>query len=135
MLSIRLPKVGLAAVAAATLLSACAAQGPAKKAAEAQSAANNNDLYEVVHEGRIYVFDRMETYHEFLSVGETPYRLTRIGAGPKGETLVFGLHKDDKKKKSGIPAVDLYDGKLKPADNFYAEMRREGRIYVKLSAG
>lgn len=89
-----------------------------------------SELYEVHEDGRIYVFYDRKLYKEFLSLGETPYRLTRIGAGPNGETLVFGLTKADKKMKTSIPAIELYDGKLQQSGNFYAEMVKHNRIYV-----
>ena len=87
------------------------------------------EIYEVHHEGRIYVFYDKKLHDEFLSVGETPFRLTRIGSGPNGETLVFGLTKKDKKMKSSIPVIELYDGKIEQ-DSVYAEMRKHDRIYV-----
>jgi hypothetical protein len=87
------------------------------------------EIYEVHHEGRIHIFYDKKLYKEFLSLGETPFRLTRIGAGPNGETLVFGLTKKDKKMKSSIPVIDLYDGKIKQ-DSVYAEMHKHERIYV-----
>ena len=43
---------------------------------------NVNDYYPVYKEGRIYVFDDYKTYASFNQVGETAYRLPRIGAGP-----------------------------------------------------
>lgn len=95
--------------------------------------ANNSktmEIYEVHHDGRINVFYDRKLYKEFLSLGETAYRLTRIGAGPKGETLVFGLTKHDKKLKHSVPAIDLYDGKTKASDHFYGEMIKHNRIYV-----
>ncbi|MDA0423659.1 hypothetical protein PAA25_00125, partial [Stutzerimonas frequens] len=52
---------------------------------------NNEDLYEVHHEGRIHVFDSRATYRQFLEMGETSFRQTFVGAGPRGETLVFGV--------------------------------------------
>lgn len=92
---------------------------------------NNDDLYQVNHEGRIYLFDDFNTYQTFLEVGETAYRKVRIGEGPRGETLVFGLTNEDKKKTQGIASLDMYDGKLEGANNFYGETRtEEGRIYV-----
>jgi hypothetical protein len=87
------------------------------------------EIYEVHHEGRIHVFYEQKLYKEFLSLGETPYRLTRIGAGPNGETLVFGLTKKDKKMKNSIPVIDLYDGKS-TLDSIYGEMVKHDRIYV-----
>lgn len=92
---------------------------------------NNEDLYQVDHEGRIYLFDDFATYQTFLEVGETAYRKIRIGEGPRGETIVFGLTNEDKKKTQGIASVDMYDGNLKGAAGFYGETRtEEGRIYV-----
>ena len=94
---------------------------------------NTSDLYEVEAEGRTYVFDDFATYQEFLSVGETAFRQTFIGAGPNGQTLVFGMTSKDKKKHfSKIAGYNLYMGSQLPADNFYGEMRIEGenRIYV-----
>ncbi len=91
---------------------------------------NIREVYEVHEDGRIYAFYDKALYHEFLQLGETAYRLTRIGSGPNGETMVFGLTKADKKKGANTPAIQLYEGKLKPGDDFYAETRRHGRIYV-----
>jgi hypothetical protein len=92
---------------------------------------NNNDLYEVAHDGRYYIFDDFTIYQQFLSVGETAYRKVYIGDGPHGETLVFGLTDKDKKKATGITGIDMYRGDLKANDNFYGEIRSEdGRLYV-----
>lgn len=92
---------------------------------------NVDDYYQVSHDGRIYIFDDYKTYASFNQLGETAYRLTRIGAGPNGETIVFGLTKKDKKMRSGIGSVALYEGKADGiADGFYAEVIDEGRIYV-----
>jgi len=122
------------------MLSACASNSTnesTKNAVKQKSAKStaavttkNRDFYEVHQHGRIYLFDDSKVYKDFMVLGETPYTLVRIGEGPKGETLVFGLHKNDKKKRSGISSVELYDGKAKPGDFFYAEMFREGRYYV-----
>lgn len=110
-------------------LVACGGQAVKEDRAAAHSA-NNDDLYEVHHEGRIYVFDDFATYQTFLEVGETAYRKVYIGSGPKGQTLVFGLTNEDKKKTEGIASIDLYNGDLAPTEDFYAEMRLENRIYV-----
>ncbi|MCW8355353.1 MAG: hypothetical protein ACPGRG_10335 [Marinomonas sp.] len=117
---------------ALTLLTAC---GEMVKKDETQPAAervslNNEDLYEVHHDGRIYIFDDRAVYESFLQVGETTFRNVHIGEGPKGETIVFGLTNEDKKKVSGIASIDMYKGQLKGADDFYGEMRMDGRIYV-----
>jgi len=115
---------------AALALTGCATNS-AKPTASAALEANNNDFYEVhTEEGRIYAFDDWDTYQSFLTVGETPYVLARIGEGPKGQTVKFGLTSADKKKREGIAVVDMYDGKLAAAEDFYGELRSEGRIYV-----
>lgn len=87
------------------------------------------ELYEVHKDGRIYAFYDRALYKEFLELGHTAYMFSRIGAGPKGETLVYALTGADKKKRSGIPSVEMHDGKLQP-DMFYGEAVLDGRIYV-----
>lgn len=108
-------------ILAALSLTACATNSSAPE--------EGNYLLEAHEEGRINVFYDKETFEGFTQNGETSYRLTRIGAGPKGETVVFGLTGADKKKRTGIPAVEIFDGKRKP-ENFYGEIHRHGRIYV-----
>ena len=124
---------GILLVVATSLLLACAATNNAKtgKASVAsETVAGKSFFYEVHHDGRIHVFDDSKTYLSFLQLGETSYRLTRIGAGPAGETVVFGLTKKDKKKRSGIKSIDMYDGQLKPLAEFYGEMLLHNRFYV-----
>ena len=92
---------------------------------------NVNDYYQVYKEGRIYIFDDFKTYDSFNQVGETAYRLTRIGAGPNGETLVFGLSKKDKNMRSGLGSLSLYEGIAEGvAEGFYGEVVKDGRINV-----
>ena len=90
----------------------------------------NDQLFEVHRDGRIYVFYDFSSYKDFLKLGHTPFVLTKIGAGPKGETLVYSLTSEDKKKREGIPSVELLEGRMAPASDFYAEMNVEGRTYV-----
>ena len=91
---------------------------------------NNEDMFVVYHDGRMNVFYDAKLYKEFLQVGETAYRKTFIGAGPKGETIMYGLTKDDKKKLAGIPSIEMMEGRLDGASEFYGEIRDEGRINV-----
>jgi uncharacterized protein YceK len=86
-------------------------------------------LYEVHKDSRIYIFYDRELYNEFVKTGHTDYMFSRIGAGPNGESMVFALTGEDKKKRSGIPSVELVDGLHKPVA-FYGETRDEGRLYV-----
>lgn len=97
----------------------------------AQPHYNVNDYYQVFHEGRIYVFDDFATYQDFYEVGEAPFRLTRIGAGSHGETVVFGLSDKDKTMQSGLGSVALYDGSAEGInEGFYGEVLKDGRLYV-----
>lgn len=117
----------------ATLLLALGAMAAfAVQAEDAVPAYNINDYYEVHKDQRIYVFDDAKTYQDFLASGETPYRLTRIGAGPQGETIVFGLRAMDKERKeSELGGVRLYEGKVDGIDTgFYAEVEKDNRIFV-----
>jgi len=115
----------------AVIFSACTVTGKkAESADKATGQAQALSYFEVHHDGRLNVFDDASTYLGFMKLGETSYRLTRIGAGPKGQTVVFGLTKKDKKKRSGIKCVDMYDGKLKPGSDFYGEIVMHNRFYV-----
>ncbi|MDO6564916.1 hypothetical protein Q4488_16160 [Amphritea sp. 1_MG-2023] len=122
----------VAAVAGITLtLAGCQSQQVEHEMAAPAPVLNNQDLYEVGHEGRHYVFDDFAVYQEFLSVGETSYRKVFIGEGPQGKSLVFGLRSEDKKKLEGLAGVSMYKGQMPAADDFYGEMRGEdGRLYV-----
>ncbi|MDY6979258.1 MAG: hypothetical protein SV201_05215 [Pseudomonadota bacterium] len=111
------------------LLLVVAALSMAACAANTTTAEKDDLLLEVHDHGRIHIFYDKETFAGFMQNGETSYRLTRIGAGPNGETIVFGLTGEDKKKRSGISAVEIFDGKRQSGE-FYGEMYRHGRIYV-----
>ncbi len=109
----------------AASLTACAG----KQTKPSSQAYKKLDIYEVHHDGRINVFYDKKLYKEFMQLGETSFRLTKIGAGPNGETIVYGLTKKDKKLKKPVPAIELYEGRLNN-DAIYAEMRKHNRIYV-----
>lgn len=115
---------------AGLLLSACNEQKPEAEITEAVETIKPFELYEAHVDGRITVFYDHDLYRDFLQMGETPYRKTFIGEGPKGETLVYGLTKADKSKTEGISSIDLMQGKITAPDNFYGEMYLDGRIYV-----
>lgn len=117
------------ALFAAIAVTACNTTG-SKTAVAKKAPAKPFEIYEVHHDGRINIFYQRAMYKDFMKLGETPFRLTRIGAGPNGQTLVFGLTRKDKKLKNKVAAIELYSGNMKAPANFYAEMRRHGRIYV-----
>lgn len=101
------------------------------EAVRATAVLNNDDYYEIHKDGRIYVIADAGDLKEFLANGELPLRVTRIGAGPKGETIVFGIARPESKKKDGFGAVEMYDGTRKgAAKDFYAEVCQDTRCYV-----
>jgi hypothetical protein len=122
-------------------LSGCATeQGAAKgdgkteavKAAAVDSkAALPQQYFEAHKDGRIWVFGDAELYKTAVAGKEVPLALTRIGAGPKRETVVFGLTKAESKKVAGLGQVALFDGKAEgAAEGFYGEVFKDGRHYV-----
>ena len=134
-----LKKIGLVAVIGAALVgcakddvkpAAVAEVSPPPATEAAASAATLSSLFEAHDDGRIYLFYDQALYKDFIKTGHTAYMVARIGAGPKGETVKFALTGKDKKKREGIPSIDLFEGKLSAADKFYGETYAEGRIYV-----
>jgi hypothetical protein len=93
---------------------------------------NHDDIYQVHHDGRIYLFDDQHVFLDFLANKETPFRLTQIGAGPQGETVVFGLRAKDKEKLAGdgVSSVAFSKGALKPFKRFYGEWVTPEQIIV-----
>lgn len=124
---------------AAGILSACST-APEKQTSVAAvkeastsmtTSAANDDLYVAFYEGRMNVFYDGGLYKKFLAHGETPYRRTFIGAGPNGETVVYGLTKADKNKTTN-PAEEMMSGKLAASKDFYGEVfeQEHNRFYV-----
>lgn len=105
-------------------------EAPVAEVSQQEQAMKNDQLFEVHKDGRIYVFYDFNEYKAFLKTGHPSFVLTKIGAGPKGETMVYVLTDETKKKREGIPSVDLMEGRLPAAEDFYAEMNMEGRTYV-----
>lgn len=130
-------------IGAGVLLAGCAGSGGWKGASmekaydrdlEAQrmvAIINNDDYYEFHRDGRIYVLSDAKDFAEFLGTGEIPLRVTRIGAGPGGETVVFGIAGPEKDKKEGFGSIELYDGRREGyAKGFYAEVFKDKRWKV-----
>lgn len=132
-----------------TLFSGCATSQtadppPAAKTAEkpAQSApattattpaaAPTEYFFLVFHEnGRIYPIADVKNYLGFLEHGELIFTRTRIGEGPDGATLVFGIEKKEADELGKPAKAELfYDGKYVPSGPFYGEVLMDGRFYV-----
>ncbi len=121
-------------------LTACATQtppapapAPAAAATPAASAAATNAklFFTVLPEtGRIHAFGDTKNYFDFLSHGEVVLTRTRIGEGPGGRTLVYGITSDDVKTNQPSLGERVMTGTLPAAPDFYGEAFKDGRYYV-----
>lgn len=114
----------------------CATQGVNSGADMPAVAAEKKDvaeqhLFMTFHEnGRIYVLGDPKLQQVFMQTDEVALTRTRIGEGPDGRTLIFGMNKDDAKRDGPTDAEMMYDGKQKPTGPFYGEVIKDGRYYV-----
>lgn len=135
----------LTSLMALGVMSGCATQTNATKASESKPAATAPvtaaaqpaasvaaNYFLVYHEnGRIYPIADSKNYLAFLDVGELIYTRTRVGAGPDGETIVFGIMKNEAEDLAKPSNAELfYDGKMDVTGPFYGEVFRDGRFYV-----
>jgi hypothetical protein len=139
-------KVSVAALAcAATIGTGCASEARKDSAAPAQvaaaepvagtatqSVAQNTTYYFVAYadNGRIYAMSDVKNWLLFADHGEVPYTRTRIGAGPQGQTVVFGITSDDVKANAPSVGERIYDGQMQVDGAFYAEVVKGGRFHV-----
>lgn len=143
---------GLASVLALGMLGGCATQSNTAKAPESKPAmaaqpaalaptpvamaqpatAPTQHYFLVLHEnGRIYPIADAKNYLAFLDVDELIYTRTRVGAGPDGETLVFGIEKKEADDLNKPAKAELfYDGKMDVSGPFYGEVVKDGRFLV-----
>lgn len=121
----------------AAMLAACSTTPYQRRAAEAAAAkavaatpTSVAELYVVQEPGRIVVFSQRAAYQRHVESGEPPQGVTRPGAGPQGETVVFALTPAEQPLGEAAPVIALYAGGATPPEGFYGELRRHGRIYV-----
>jgi len=139
--------VALSALFALGALGGCATQqtptnskpaSPAAKtesapaAAKAEAAAQSQTYFMVYHEnGRIYAMTEPKIYLGLIEHDEVPLTRARVGGGPDGETVVFGItSKDGDHLDKPTAAEDIYDGRTKDVGAFYGEVVRNGRYHV-----
>ncbi len=140
-------KLGFAAVAMLTL-AGCSVKGgwmgaEAEKAYDKELAAkrlaedsNNDDYFEIHKGGRIYVLSDLKEYQTWLKTDEIPLVVTKVGAGPNGETVKLGLIKKEAKameKKVGAKGAAelMFEGKLVGLEKgFYGEVHKDNKIWV-----
>jgi hypothetical protein len=139
----------LAAVLCGLALSGCAATPADWQGADAEKSYdkqldskrmaelfNNDDYWQVEKDGRIYAFSELKAYQTWLKTGEVALVVTKIGAGPNGETLKLQLTKADAKAmetKVGYKgaAQRMFEGDLKGVDyGFYGEIVTDTRLMV-----
>jgi hypothetical protein len=103
---------------------------PAAKAAA--PAAQKQTYFMVYHEnGRIYAMTEPKIYLGLMAHDEVPLTRARVGGGPDGETVVFGItSKDGDHLDKPTAAEDIYDGRTKDVGAFYGEVVRNGRYHV-----
>ncbi|MGQ9724578.1 MAG: hypothetical protein ACUVVU_04375 [Tepidimonas sp.] len=71
--------------------------------------ADGKEFYgEVFKDGRFYVFDRYPDMKAFIEHGEVGLAITDIGAGPKGETLVWVLNNETAKKGRPTARIERF---------------------------
>lgn len=97
---------------------------------------NNDDYWEIHRDGRIYVLADLKGYQTFLQTDEIPLVVTRIGAGPNGETVKLALVKNEAKAMEGKVgykggAQRMFEGETAGlAKGFYGEVHKDNVVYV-----
>jgi hypothetical protein len=124
------------AALAALALSGCASNA-GKPAASTRTtstpvaASTAKEFYVVLPEdGRYYAFGDHKNYFDYLSHGEVTLTRTKIGVGPNGKTVVFGITKDDVKSSKPSLGELVYNDALEAAPEFHGEVFKNGRYYV-----
>ena len=117
---------GAAAKSATSATAAAPVAQPAVISAEVA-----RELFIVLPEDeRIYVFGDTKNYFQYLEHSEVSLTRTRIGEGPGGRTLVFGITNDDVKANAPSLAERVIDKKAPAAGDFHGEVFKDGRFYV-----
>jgi hypothetical protein len=138
----------ITAVATAGVVAACAtapgydpapaakvpAPAPAAAAAAPATAAKMYYFMVMPEDGRLYLFGDPKNYLAYREHNEVPLTRTRVGAGPQGQTLVFGITNDDVKANRPSAAEMIFDKKTPLKDPFYGEVVKDGRYHVFGSA-
>jgi hypothetical protein len=141
-------RIALVTFAGAALLSGCATANDWKGAVAEKAydkdleirrlaeVANNDDYYEFEKDGRIYVITDAKDYRSLRTIGELAYSSKKIGGGPGGKTIVYGLVKSETKLLEKDPraqgaAQKMYEGKLQGMEkNFFGLIEQPGTTYV-----
>lgn len=100
--------------------------------AKVEAPVQKQTYFMVFHEnGRIYAMTEPKIYLGLMEHDEIPLTRARIGGGPEGETVVFGItSKDGEHLDKPTMAENIFDGRAKDFAAFYGEVVRDGRYYV-----
>lgn len=111
---------------------AAAPAAPAAAAAPAVAVATGPvELFMALPEsGRVHAFGDTKNYFDFLMHGENVLTRTKIGEGPGGKTLVFGITSDDVKANKPSRGEQILSGAIPAGDAFYGEIFRGGRYFL-----
>lgn len=123
----------LAAVASGCATQPASAPAAAAPTAGAQTAAAAGpvELYMVLPEtGRIHAFGDTKNYFDFKAHGENMLTRTKVGEGPGGKTLVFGITDADVKSNKPSRAEQILSGAIPAGGAFYGEIMRGGRYFL-----
>lgn len=129
-------------------LTACASKGSwmgaEKEAAYDKEAAavrmsagmNNDDYFELMHDGRILVFADAKNYKAWLQTGEIAKSITKFRAGPNGEQVRFDVTSAESKAMEGMQgmksgAQNLFEGNIPGLPTgFFGFIKRENTYFV-----
>lgn len=110
---------------------AAAPMATAVPMAAAPAAAGPAELFMVLPEsGRVHAFGDTKNYFDFKQHGENVLTRTKIGEGPGGKTLVFGITADDVKANKPSRGEQILTGAIPAGDAFYGEIFRGGRYFL-----
>ncbi|MCV2423476.1 hypothetical protein [Paucibacter sp. DJ2R-2] len=119
------------AAPAPVVAAAAPAPAPAPVAAAAPVVELIKEFYVVLPEsGRVHAFGDLKNYRDFLNHGEVTLTRSKIGEGPGGATVVFGITGDDVKNNQPSLGEKALSGKFAGAPEFYGEVLKNGRYYV-----
>lgn len=120
-----------AAPAPAPVVAAAPAPAPVAAPVAAPALELIKELYVVLPEsGRVHAFGDLKNYQDFLNHGEVTLTRTKIGEGPGGATLVFGITGDDVKGNRPSLGEKAMSGQFGGAPEFYGEVLKGNRFYV-----
>lgn len=82
-------------------------------------------------DGRLWAFGDAKNYLDYMAHGEIALTRSRIGGGPQGQTIVFGITGGEAKdvKKLSV-AEQIFEGYLVGGTDFYGEIVKNGRYHV-----